>query len=89
MVEKIDTPIERAVLVQRDADVIDYQLAAAALVDLGSGSRRLLRSSLLEAVTVRVGVGRTSSGLLLAAWSPAPGSRARRPRKPGVVGRRA
>jgi hypothetical protein len=72
VVEKIDTPFERArlaraVIAQADAGVIDRVLAAAALVDLGSGSRRFLRAGLLEAVAVRVGVARTPGGLVLAA----------------------
>lgn len=72
VVEKIDTPLERArlaraVLSRADAGVIDRLLAAAALVDLGSGSRRFLRAGLLEAVAVRVGVARTPGGILLAA----------------------
>ena len=72
VVEKIDTPIERArlaraVIARADAGAIDRLLAAAALVDLGSGSRRFLRAGLLEAVAVRVGVERTPGGILLAA----------------------
>jgi hypothetical protein len=72
VVEKIDTPFERArlaraVIAQAAAGMIDGVLAAAALVDLGSGSRRFLRAGLLEAVAVRVGVARTPGGLVLAA----------------------
>lgn len=71
-VEKIDTPLERArlaraVIAQADVGVVDRTLAAAALIDLGSGSRRFLRAGLLEAVAVRVGVARTPGGILLAA----------------------
>lgn len=70
--EVIDTPTERArlaraVIAQAEAAAIDHQLANAALVDLGSDSRRLLRAGLLEAVSVRVGVARTPAGVLLAA----------------------
>jgi len=72
VVEEIDTPLERArlakaVIARADARAIDRLLAAAALVDLGSGSRRFLRAGLLEAVAVRVGVERTPGGILLAA----------------------
>jgi hypothetical protein len=72
VVRSIDEPTERArlaraVLAQAEAGAIDARLAAAALVDLGSDSRRLLRASVLEAVAVRVGVARTPAGILLAA----------------------
>jgi hypothetical protein len=68
----VDEPIERArlaraVIAQSERGAIDVRLAAAALVDLGSGSRRLLRAALLEAVAVRVGVARTPAGIVLAA----------------------
>ena len=68
----IDTPIERArlaraVMAQARAGTIDRRLADAALIDLASDSRRLLRAGLLEAVAVRVGVARTPGGILLAA----------------------
>ena len=68
----IDTPTERArlaraVIAQAEAGAIDDQLAGAALVDLRSDSRRLLRAGVLEAVGVRVGVARTPAGVLLAA----------------------
>jgi hypothetical protein len=72
VVEKLDTPVERArlaraVIAQAEAGMVDRLLAAAALLDLGSGSRRFLRAGLLEAVAVRVGVARTPGGILLAA----------------------
>jgi hypothetical protein len=72
VVQKIDTPFERArlaraVIAGAEAGVIDRLLAAAALVDLGSGSRRFLRAGLLEGVAVRVGATRTPGGLVLAA----------------------
>jgi hypothetical protein len=72
VVEKIDTPLERArlaraVIAQAKAGVVGSRRAAAALVDLGSGSRRFLRAGLLEAVAVRVGVARTPGGIVLAA----------------------
>lgn len=68
----IDEPTERArlaraVIAQAEAGRVDDRLANVALVDLGSGSRRLLRAGLLEAVAVRVGVARTPAGILLAA----------------------
>jgi len=72
VLESIDTPIERtrlarAAIAQSESGMIDEQLANAALVDLGSESRRLLRASLLQAVAVRVGATRTPAGVLLAA----------------------
>ena len=72
VVEKIDTPLERArlaraVIAQAKAGVVGGRLSAAALLDLGSGSWRFLRAGLLEAVAVRVGVARTPGGILLAA----------------------
>jgi hypothetical protein len=68
----IDTPVERArlaraAIIQAEARTIDEKLANAALVDLGSDSRRLLRAGLLQAVAVRVGATRTPAGVLLAA----------------------
>jgi hypothetical protein len=59
--------LARAVIAQAERGAIDARLAAAALVDLGSDSRRLVRAGLLEAVAVRVGVARTPAGILLAA----------------------
>ncbi len=72
VVRTIDTPIERArlaraAIAQAGAKRIEEQLANAALLDLGSDSRRLLRAGLLQAVAVRVGVTRTPAGMLLAA----------------------
>ncbi len=72
VVEVIDTPIERARLARAAiagarAGTIGEGLANAALLDLGSDSRRLLRASLLQAVAVCVGVARTPGGVLLAA----------------------
>ena len=68
----IDRPTERArlaraAIAQAQAGRIDAKLANAALIELASESRRLLRASLLEAVAVRVGVARTPAGLRLAA----------------------
>lgn len=72
VLQAIDTPPQRARLAKaaialRTAGSLDVRLAAAALADLASGSRLLLRASLLEAVAVRVGATRTPSGILLAA----------------------
>jgi hypothetical protein len=68
----IDVPTERArlaraVIARAEAGAIDDKLASAALVDLASESRRLVRAGLLEAVAVRVGVARTPAGVRLAA----------------------
>ena len=72
VVRVIDTPIERArlaraAIAQAQAKTIEETLANAALLDLGSDSRRLLRAGLLQAVAVRVGAARTPAGVLLAA----------------------
>jgi len=72
VIATLDRPTERArlaraVIAQAKARAIDGGLAASALFDLGSDSRRLLRASLLEAVAVRVGVAKTPAGVLLAA----------------------
>ena len=69
---QLDTPLQRArlaraVIVQERRGAIGHRLAAAALVDLGSGSLQLLRRSVLEAVAVRVGAMRTPGGLVVAA----------------------
>jgi len=68
----IDTPLERvrlarAVIAHSQANTIEEKLANAALLDLGSDSRWLLRAGLLQAVAVRVGAARTPAGVLLAA----------------------
>ena len=72
VVRAIDTPIERArlaraAIARAQAKTIEEKLANAALLDLGSDSRRLLRAGLLQAVAVRVGAARTPAGVLLAA----------------------
>jgi hypothetical protein len=72
VVRGVDTPIERArlaraAIARAQARTIDGKLASAALLDLGSDSRRLLRAAVIQAVAVRVGVARTPAGLLLAA----------------------
>jgi hypothetical protein len=70
--EKIDTALERerlarAVIATADGAAIDRRLAAAALLDLASGSRIFLRAALLEAIAVKIGAARTPAGVLLAA----------------------
>jgi hypothetical protein len=70
--EQLDTPLERArlaraVLRQVGRGTLGERLAAAALIDLGSGSRRFLRAAVLEAVAVWVGAARTPGGIVLAA----------------------
>jgi hypothetical protein len=72
LLDKLDTPLERSrlareVVALREAGGLDRGLAAAALIDLASGSRRLLSASLLEAAVVRARIGRTPGGLVLAA----------------------
>jgi hypothetical protein len=72
VVDELDSPIERArlgrgVIAARDRGRLDGEVAAAALIDLASGSRQLLRASVIEAVAVRVGAARTPAGLVLAA----------------------
>jgi hypothetical protein len=69
---KLDTPSERArlaraVIALRAAGRLERKLAATALVDLASDSRRLFAASLLEAAAVRAGIARTPGGLSLAA----------------------
>jgi hypothetical protein len=51
----------------RDAGRMERRLAAVALVDLASSSRRLLCASVIRAVAVRAGVARTPAGIVLAA----------------------
>jgi hypothetical protein len=72
VLDELDSPIERArlargVIAARDRGRLDGEVAAAALIDLASGSRQLLCASVIEAVAVRVGAARTPAGLVLAA----------------------
>jgi SEC-C motif len=72
LLAKLDTPprraqLARAVVALREAARLDRKLAAAALIDLASGSGELFAASLLEATAVRAGLARTPGGLLLAA----------------------
>jgi len=54
------------VLALRDATRIDPDLAAAAVVDLASGSPQLVTASIVDAVLVEAGAVPTPAGLLLA-----------------------
>jgi hypothetical protein len=72
LLRELDTPRERvrlarAVVELRETGRLERGLAAAALVDLASGSRELFAASLLETAAVRAGIARTPGGLLLAA----------------------
>jgi hypothetical protein len=72
VLERIDTPQARARLADAIADNqaagrIDPQLAAAAHIDLDSGSGLLIRASLIQAAALAAGATRTPGGLLLAA----------------------
>ncbi len=71
LVRRLDSPavragLARAALDLRDRGQLDPDLAAAAVVDLGSGSTLMLRASVVSAVMVQLGAGRTPGGLLLA-----------------------
>jgi hypothetical protein len=46
---------------------LEARLAAAALIDLASGSHGLLGASLVQAAAVKAGAARTPAGILLAA----------------------
>jgi hypothetical protein len=72
ILDQLDTPIERArlaraVLKLRDSRRLDSLLAAAAIIDLDSRSRVLLRASLIHAAFIHTGRLRTPAGLRLAA----------------------
>ena len=72
VVGRLDTPrgragLARAVLARRDAGVVGEQLAAAAIIDLASGSTRLVRASVLEAVAVEAGAAPAAGGLIVVA----------------------
>ena len=72
ILDRLDTPVERARLVRaiinlRDTKRLDSQLAAAAIIDLDSRSRDLLRASLVHAAFIHTGRMRTPGGLRLAA----------------------
>lgn len=68
----MDTPVERArlgraVIGLRDTKRLDSLLAAAAIIDLDSHSRLLMRASLIHTVFINTGSARTPGGLRLAA----------------------
>lgn len=72
ILDRLDTPVERArlaraVLQLRDSTHLDSLLAAAAIIDLDSRSRLLLRASLIHAAFIHAGRLRTPGGLRLAA----------------------
>lgn len=66
-----DTPLvrarlARAVIALRDAGRVGEQLAALALVNLAGRSVALLRASLIQALSIAMGVAKTPSGLVVA-----------------------
>jgi hypothetical protein len=70
--QQLDTPTERAriarvVLDLRDSRHLDPLLAAAAIIDLDSRSRTLIRACLIQAIFIHAGVIPTPGGLRLAA----------------------
>ena len=72
ILDQLDTPVERArlaraVLKQRDSRRLDSLHAAAAIIDLDSRSRLLLRASLIHTAFIHTGRLRTPAGLRLAA----------------------
>jgi len=72
ILDQLDTPIERGRLARtiihlRDTRRLDPLLAAAAIIDLDSRSRDLLRASLIHAAFIHAGRMRTPGGLRLAA----------------------
>jgi len=72
ILDQLDTPVERArlaraVLKLRDSRRLDSLLAAAAIIDLDSRSRLLLRASLIHAAFIHTGRLGTPGGLRLAA----------------------
>jgi SEC-C motif len=72
ILDSLDTPAERARLARaivnlRDTNRLDSQLAAAAIIDLDSGSRILLHACLVHTAFIHTGRLRTPGGLRLAA----------------------
>ena len=72
ILDKLDTPVERARLARtiinlRDTKRLDSSLAAAAIIDLDSRSRILLHACLVHAAFIHTGRLRTPGGLRLAA----------------------
>ncbi|HEX2041979.1 MAG TPA: SEC-C metal-binding domain-containing protein [Acidimicrobiales bacterium] len=71
-VARVDTwpvraALARAVLARRDAGALGAELAAAAIIELDSSSRRFLAASLLEALAVHAGTAPTPGGLVVVA----------------------
>lgn len=72
ILDKLDTPVERARLARtivnlRDTKRLDSLLAAAAIIDLDSRSRILLNACLVHTAFIHTGRLRTPGGLRLAA----------------------
>jgi SEC-C motif-containing protein len=72
ILDKLDTPVERARLARviihlSDTKRLDSLLAAAAIIDLDSRSRTLMHASLVHAALIHTGRLRTPGGLRLAA----------------------
>jgi hypothetical protein len=72
ILEKLDTPVERARLARaiinlRDSKRLDSLLAASAIIDLDSRSRILLHACLVHTAFIHTGRLRTPGGLRLAA----------------------
>jgi hypothetical protein len=72
LLDKLDTPVERARLARaiinlRDTKRLDSLLAAAAIIDLDTRSRILLHASLVHTAFIHTGRLRTPAGLRLAA----------------------
>jgi hypothetical protein len=72
ILDRLDTPVERARLAQaiinlRDAKRLDSLLAAAAIIDLDSHSRILLHACLIHTAFIHAGIARTPGGLRIAA----------------------
>ena len=72
ILDKLDTPVERARLARviinlRDTKRLDSLLAAAAIIDLDSRSRILLHACLVHTAFIHTGRLRTPGGLRLAA----------------------
>ena len=72
ILDQLDTPVERARLARtiihlRDTKRIDSLLAAAAIIDLDSRSRTLIRACLIQSIFIHAGAISTPGGLRLAA----------------------
>jgi hypothetical protein len=72
VLDVVDTPHQRAQLAHtiinlRDTGKLSTRRAAAALIDLESGSQTLIRASLIHAIFINTGRIRTPNGLRIAA----------------------